>query len=95
MPVFIAVPLANNITALDVAVNGAFESKNCYKLQNDSGWLISFDGTTNQLTDALGITGQPKGTPTPVGSTLVSLVGAYYGRGPTDMWEWLSLKLSA
>ena len=94
MPVFIAVPLGGNINNLDQAIRGNLDPKDSYKLQNNAGWVISYEGTTTQLTDAIGITGQPKGEPSPVGSVLVTLIGAYYGRGPADMWEWLALKSS-
>jgi len=94
MPVYIVTPLIPTSTALDNAVEQSIElATDRYKLQADRGWLIKFDGTTVELSDRLGITGQEKGQPSPVGSAIIVPVSGYYGRGPTDMWEWLKNRL--
>ncbi len=94
MAIYIAVPLTNDSTPLNEAVerNIAADADR-YKLQSDRGWLIKFAGTSAELSQHLGVTGQPPGTPSPVGSAIIVPVSAYYGRGPTDMWEWLKTRL--
>lgn len=94
MPIYIAVPLAPTSAPLDAAVTKNIESKaDKYKLQNDRGWLIRFDGTTVELSNKLEITGQAEGAKSPVGSAIVVPVTSYFGRGPTDMWEWIKTRL--
>ena len=94
MPIYIAVPLAPNSALLDAAVTKHFlDPTDKYKLQNDRGWLLRFDGTTVELSNKLEITGQAKGDTSPVGSAIVVPVTSYFGRGPTDMWEWIKTRL--
>ncbi len=94
MPIYIAVPLSPDHSALDSAVQQRIELQaDRYKLQSNRGWLIKFDGTTVELSNHLGLTGQDKGEPAPLGSGIVVPVSGYYGRGPTDMWEWLKTRL--
>ena len=95
MPLYIAVPLSTDTAAFDAAVQQLIPSSaDRYKLQANSGWLIKFDGTTIELSNRLGVTGQEKGAPPPpLGSVIFVPVTGYFGRGPTDMWEWLKTRL--
>ncbi len=94
MTIYIAVPLTSNSTLLDEAVERNIAShSDRYKLQSDRGWLIRFDGTSVELSDHIGLTGQEQGHPSPIGSAIIVPVSGYYGRGPTDMWEWLKTRL--
>jgi hypothetical protein len=54
----------------------------------DDAWLVEYDGTTQQVADALGIRSGE------VGAGLVVPVVNYSGRGSMDMWEWLQLHLN-
>jgi L-ascorbate metabolism protein UlaG (beta-lactamase superfamily) len=93
MPIYIAVPLSADTSALDSAVEQRISSSaDRYKLQTNSGWLIKFDGTTVELSNKIGVTGQEKGV-APLGSVIFVPVSGYYGRGPNDMWEWLKTRL--
>lgn len=49
--------------------------------------LVSFNGTTRELSDDLGIS---KGE---VGSAVVVPVTNYYGRAPVEIWEWMKTRL--
>lgn len=93
MAIYIAIPLTQDSKALDEAVAHTIEPLNQYKLQSDRGWLIKFDGTSVELSNHIGLTGQPQGETSPLGSAIIVPVSAYYGRGPTDMWEWLKTRL--
>lgn len=93
MPVYIAVPLIKDSSPLNESVEQKVKPPERYKLQADRGWLIQFDGTSIDLSNHLGITVQNQGEPSTVGSAIVVPVSSYYGRGSTDMWEWLKLKL--
>ena len=94
MPIYIAVPLTESTAALDEAVEEHIKSPaDKYKLQADRGWLIRFDGTTVELSNHIGLTGQEKGIPAPIKSAIIVPVTGYYGRAPMDMWEWLKVRL--
>jgi hypothetical protein len=96
MAIFLLTPLGNNAEALGAAMLKHFpESTQHYQLQNDAGWFVVFNGTTLELSNFVGITGQPQGTPSEVGSTLVTPLTSYYGRGSTDMWEWLKVRFES
>lgn len=95
MALFLAIPLIDDAERLDGAVAAAIPEQSRFKLQAEAGWLIDFDGTSEGLSDALGITGQPAGQSSQVGSVLISTLGSYYGRGPTTMWEWIKVRLEA
>lgn len=93
MPVYLITPLVPDAGRLDMAVERRFSAADRYQLQAGRGWLVRFDGTTIEASNKIGITGQAKGEPAPLGSALVVPVTSYYGRGPTDMWEWLKTRL--
>lgn len=93
MPIYIAVPLTSSISALNAAIERTIESTDRHQLQANAGWLFKFDGTTVEASNHIGLTGQPKGEASPIGSALVVPVTGYFGRGPTDMWEWLKTRL--
>jgi len=78
---------------LSAAVKKKIASAARYELQAKAGWLIEFGGTTVELSEKLGITGQAKGEPVILGSAIIVPITGYYGRGPTDMWEWLKTRV--
>ncbi len=92
MPMFLAIPLTIDSANLNGAVEKTISASDRYKLQADRGWLIKFEGTTVELSNKIGVTGQDKGAPIPIGSAIISPITAYYGRGPTEMWEWLKTR---
>lgn len=93
MPTYIAIPLKPESADLDAAVESHIPAHDRYKLQANRGWLIKFDGTTVELSNAITVTGQEQGQPAPIGPALIIPVANYYGRGPADMWEWLKTRL--
>jgi hypothetical protein len=96
MPVFAVVPLVVDPSPLNKAVEEVFPNEtDRFKLNNGKGWLVVFDGTSKAVCEHIGITGQSPGDPVPIGSTLVVPFSSYYGRGSSDMWEWLALKLAS
>lgn len=95
MPVYIVTPLTATSDALNQAVESYIESPaDRYKLQADRGWLIRFDGTSIELSDKLRITGkESEGISFPISAAIVVPISSYWGRGPTDMWEWLKTRI--
>ena len=96
MGIFLLTPLGKNVAELRAAVERHFpEPASRYQIQNDAGWFVVYGGTTVELSNFIGITGQAPGDPSAIGSTLVTPVTSYYGRGPTDMWEWLKIRFES
>lgn len=93
MPIYLVISLRADSADLDAAMVEHIPETDRHKLQSDRGWLFKYDGTTIEASNAITVTGQPKGEPAPIGAALVTPVVSYYGRGPTDMWEWLKIKL--
>ena len=95
MAVFAVIPLAHNLPLLTERVQRRFPEGERYLMPNAAGWLVSHKGTSVDLCNLLEITGQPEGVRSPVGSALVAPITSYYGRAPTDMWEWIKVKMEA
>ena len=66
MPLYLAVPLVPDSDALSAAIETNMAAPDRYKLQSDAGWLLKFDGTTAELSNHIGLTGQPKGQSSPI-----------------------------
>jgi hypothetical protein len=56
---------------------------------SDTTWLVAGTGTAQELSTKLGITGGR------VGSAIVFSTAGYYGRAPSNIWEWIKAKLEA
>ncbi len=95
MPIFQVTPLAKNADFVRTAIAKHIAEADQFEIPNESGWFVRFSGTTIELSHKLEITGQAQGVSTPVGSTLVTHIVAYYGRGSTDMWEWLKTRFES
>ena len=93
MPIYLATPLTPTSDGLNKAVEETIAQEDRYPLQNERGWLIKFPGTTVELCNHIGLTGQAPGESSPVGSAIVVPVHSYYGRGSTDMWEWIATRM--
>lgn len=95
MGIFLITPLAENIDKLDAVVASSLNERDRYKLAGKAGWLVSYPGTSVELSNQLGITGQPEGVPASLTSVLITSVSTYYGRGSAEMWEWLKTRMEA
>lgn len=95
MGIFLITPLGHNADRIGEAVRARIPEVDRYELQSRAGWFVKFSGTTVELSNAIGISGQEKGVTSTLGSALVTSLLSYYGRGPTDMWEWLKTRFEA
>lgn len=84
MGMFIVVPQKSGETILEAIKR---ELPNDYYVLTSGESLVSFSGTTKELSDRLGITSGESGT------GLVLSITNYYGRAPTDIWEWMKVKM--
>ena len=81
MAVFLVVPTLS-ADPVAAAIRARFADKS-YQLPKGE-WLISYAGTSRQLSDELGITDGS------TASSLIVSVSGYYGRAQNDIWEWIS-----
>jgi hypothetical protein len=80
MATFTIIPLDQTISEnLETIVHDKFE-KNAYALPGGE-WLVSYEGTSRQLFDELGIDS----------SVLVLNFAGYWGKASQDIWEWISV----
>lgn len=77
---FVIIPLQNSAHLNDL-IPTKF-GKASYRLPMGE-WLIAYQGTTQQLSDELGISEGPSN------SAIVLSISSYWGRAPKQIWEWL------
>jgi hypothetical protein len=54
-----------------------------------SGFMVSYHGTAQELSSVVGITDGTSGT------AVVASISSYYGRAPTDIWDWVKTRWEA
>ena len=92
MAVYLITPLAQNADKVRDCLKQNLDPSDVYELQSAAGWLVSYKGTSVELSNQIGITsptGKPDNGP---GSTMVTSIGSYYGMGSTAMWEGLKTR---
>jgi hypothetical protein len=57
-----------------------------HKLVIPNVWLVAGRGSSHEISDRLGISDGS------VGNGVVSSISGYYGRAPTDLWDWILAK---
>ena len=95
MPVFLVTPLAHNATQLGEAVRAKMQPEQRFELQGRGGWLVTFKGTSVELSGLLCITSTDPDVKPTIGSAMVTTVGSYYGLASTTMWEWLKTRFES
>ena len=87
MSAFSVISTVPNNPSLIEAINRAYGDANIMIAQNV--WLIADKGvTTQEVSKKLGI---EKGG---VDNTVILKIDSYWGMAPTQIWEWLSVKLA-
>jgi len=69
----------------DAVVRAAEAANIPYYLLGSETLFVKFIGTTQELSDKLGISTGDKG------DAVVMNFSSYYGWGPSNMWEWISV----
>lgn len=95
MPIYQVTALAENKDVVRQSIAAEIDQKDRHAITNEAGWFVRYPGTTIELSHKLKITGQPPGENSPIGPALITLISSYYGRGPTDMWEWLKTRFES
>lgn len=84
MGVFIIIPTKAE-HSLDKVIQEQFP-EDSYRLPLGQ-FAIAFNGPAKALSDQLGISDGSSGL------GVVASIASYYGRAPTDFWEWLKIKM--
>jgi hypothetical protein len=86
---FVIIPTTtNDSSSLDKAIENQF-GKKCYRLPRGE-WLVSFAGTSRQLSDELGVSEGEVGV-----AAAVFNYSGYFGRANKDIWEWIAVNEGA
>lgn len=59
---------------------------------NETQYLVSFGGTVVELSAHLGMTDPNKAT---TGAAVLLATSSYYGRAPSNTWDWMKAKLES
>lgn len=95
MAIFLVTPLAKNFNEIKAALDakkGTPDEIDFFELQNSAGFIVSENGTTEEVSQKIGIT-TPEGNEKPLGSALITRASSYYGIGSTLMWEWFKSRM--
>ena len=95
MAIYLVTPLAHNGDQISSALKAKVAEDDRHELQNRAGWLVSFKGTSVELSHLIGITSKEPTETLELGSAMVTSVGSYYGRGSAAMWEWLKTRFES
>ena len=76
----------NDPSKVEASIKAHFNGE-YYQVPHNNAWFVVFNGTTKELSDKIGLTNAANGT------GVVIAVSNYYGRAPTDMWEWLKTRV--
>ena len=94
-PLFLVFSLESNPAKqqeLKNAIEGQVHKDNWRQL-NELVWAVSFSGTSIELSEKLGISGSRSTPDSNLGSAMVTAVSTYWGRAPTDVWEWVKQRM--
>jgi hypothetical protein len=81
MATFVIIPADKDHAPLDKAIAEKFGNKSFCLPQGE--WFVSYDGTSTQLSNELGISDGA------IGAAVVLNFSGYWGRAGKDIWEWL------
>ena len=84
-----AVILPKPTPAIVAEIKAKFAENDYYEI-TPTQWLVSGQGTAKKISDMIGITAKEEET---IGSGVVLAFNGYWGRGSTDMWEWMKAKI--
>jgi hypothetical protein len=91
MALFVVVALQNSAQAIGKSIADNF-ADDFYEVEKDKWFVATTLVTAKQVSDKLGITTDDKLPVPPILTGIVVRVGGYFGRGSTDMWEWIAAK---
>lgn len=87
MALFLIVALEESVPHVDAGISRAFATSS-YRIEPGKWFVHSTLQTSKEVSDAIGITADPPAV-TNLRGVVVAVKG-YYGRGPSDLWEWVA-----
>jgi hypothetical protein len=60
---------------------------------NDMEWLVSGTGTAADVSAKIGVFDVKNPGAPPAGNAIIFSTNGYFGRGPSNVWEWIRVKL--
>jgi hypothetical protein len=94
MSLFLVATRAEGFDAvIEQAIRSTYPDK--YLALGRGQWVVVGEGTAKNVSDAIGITDTPQspGIVPHVGGTIVFAFTGYYGRSPSNIWEWMASKV--
>lgn len=88
-----AILLPSPQPALEEAIKTAYPNE--YLSINSTQWLVSSSETAIEITAKIGVYDEKNPTSPPTGNAVVFAISSYYGRAPTNIWDWIKSKLEA
>lgn len=89
MAIFLIVPIANpHLIERELETLKGSGKVDYIKLPT-SGFAVSYSGTSQELSNLTGIS---EGT---TGTGVVAAISSYYGRAPTNIWDWIKSRWEA
>lgn len=89
MAIFLIVPIANTQMIEHELDSLKTQGKLDFIKLPTSGFAVSYSGTSQELSNLTGVT---EGT---TGTAVVAAISSYYGRAPTNIWEWIKSRWEA
>lgn len=89
MSIFVVVPTADS-AGIKKALERHKELKEIdYIDLPKDGFLVSYSGTSQELSGLIGISDGSSGT------GIVAAISSYFGRAPTNIWDWVQSRWGA
>ncbi len=88
MAIFLLVPIEGKENIKSALIANQKNGVDFIALPHDE-FFISYAGTSKELSDILGITDGSAGT------GVIAAISSYYGRAPTNIWDWVKSRWEA
>ena len=79
--------------AVENAIKNAYP--NDHLSINETQWLVSTAATAIDVSAKIGVFDPRNPAATPTGNAVIFSTNGYFGRAPTNIWEWIKAKLEA
>jgi hypothetical protein len=60
---------------------------------NETQWLVSSKQTVTEVSNAIGVSASDPSKHVPKGLAVIFATSSYFGRAPTQVWDWIKVKL--
>lgn len=89
MAIFLVIPIADPSGVKKALMDNKAGNRLDFIDLPREGFFVSYAGTTKELSDQIGISDGSSGT------GIVVAVSSYFGRAPTNIWDWVQSRWDA